>query len=726
MSVKYRGYASPEELGRKNVIVEKNDSSAPADPELHPHGSLDMAAKRAPSTREFTLRTVILGGLITLVFTAANVYLGLKVGLTFATSIPAAVISVAILRNFKDHTIAENNIVQTIASAAGTLSAIIFVLPGLVMIGWWSGFPYWETAALCAIGGMLGVMYSIPLRRALVTHSDLPYPEGVAAAEVLKVGDTHAHDSVTDGEQSSVTSSTDISEPAPSSAVDENRMGLRMIVLGGLASGGYALLAAMKTVASEISAAFRIGSGATMIGGSLSLALIGVGHLVGLSVGFAMVVGLLISYGVLLPLRTAGHIPPGTGASGLESIVSDSFSSDVRFIGAGTMAVAAVWTLIKITGPITKGIKDSLVSSRARHSGKTVDITEQDIPFPVVAGVTIFSMIPIGLLLWLFVKDTSIAHHTAGLIGISIAYILLIGLVVASICGYMAGLIGASNSPISGVGIIVVISAALLIKVAMGAESHSHSDVLIAYTLFTSAVVFGVATISNDNLQDLKTGQLVGATPWKQQVALVVGVLFGSAIIPPVLQLMMSGFGFAGAPGAGDDALAAPQAALMSSVAQGIFGDSLDWSLIGLGAVIGVIVVIINEIVTATSHGKYSLPGLAVGMGMYLPSSLTVIIPIGALIGYIYNRWAKKQRNPELARRLGVLLATGLIVGESLFGVLNAGIIAASGNSDVLAIAPDEWETGAAICGVVLFIVCIGCAYRYSRTLARASFTRES
>lgn len=708
--------------------MEKNDSSTNVAPELrhnHHNGSRNVALQRATSTREFTLRTVILGGLITLVFTAANVYLGLKVGLTFATSIPAAVISMAILRNFKDHTIAENNIVQTIASAAGTLSAIIFVLPGLVMIGWWSGFPYWETTALCAIGGILGVMYSIPLRRALVTHSDLPYPEGVAAAEVLKVGDTHARNSDSDTKTPSAPSSTDVSGPTSSSTVDENRMGLRMIILGGLASGGYALLAALKAVASEISAAFRVGSGGTMIGGSLSLALIGVGHLVGLSVGFAMVVGLIISYGVLLPLRTAGHIPSGTGASGLESIVSDSFSSDVRFIGAGTMAVAAVWTLIKIIGPITKGMKDSLLSSKARHSGKKVDITEQDIPFPVVAGVTVFSMIPIGLLLWLFVKDTSIAHHTAGLIGISIIYILLVGLVVASICGYMAGLIGASNSPISGVGIIVVISAALLIKVAMGSESSSHSDVLIAYTLFTSAVVFGVATISNDNLQDLKTGQLVGATPWKQQVALVVGVLFGSAIIPPVLQLMMSGFGFAGAPGAGDDALAAPQAALLSSVAQGIFGNSLDWSLIGLGAVIGVIVVIVNEIVSTTSHGKYSLPGLAVGMGMYLPSSLTVIIPIGALIGYFYNRWAKKQRNPELARRLGVLLATGLIVGESLFGVLNAGIIAAAGNSDVLAIVPDGWETGATICGVILFVVCIGYAYHYSRTLMRRSSTRK-
>lgn len=705
--------------------MDKNDSPTPADPAQRQTSVHAMAATRPAPTREFTLRTIILGGLITLVFTAANVYLGLKVGLTFATSIPAAVISMAILRNFTDHTIAENNIVQTIASAAGTLSAIIFVLPGLVMIGWWSGFPYWQTAGLCAIGGILGVMYSIPLRRALVTHSALPYPEGVAAAEVLKVGEKPARHRDDEHERTAnggTVASAAGGDPATSgsSSVDENRMGLRMIILGGLASSGYSLLAALKVVASEVSTAFRVGSGGTMLGGSLSLALIGVGHLVGLSVGFAMIVGLLISYGVLLPLRTSGHIPMGTGESGLEGIVSSTFSSDVRFIGAGTMAVAALWTLIKITVPIASGIKESLVSSRARHLGQEVDITERDIPFPVVLGVTVLSMVPIGVLLWLFVKDTSIAHHTGGLIAISIVYTLLVGLVVASICGYMAGLIGASNSPISGVGIIVVISAALLIKVAMGSESSSHSDVLIAYTLFTSTVVFGVATISNDNLQDLKTGQLVGATPWKQQLALIVGVLFGSAIIPPVLQLMMSGFGFAGAPGAGADALSAPQAALLSSVVKGIFGNSLDWSLIGLGAVIGVVVVIINEIVSTTSRGKFSLPGLAVGMGMYLPNTLTVIIPIGAVIGYVYNRWARKQAHAELAHRLGILLATGLIVGESLFGVLNAGIIAAAGSNDVLAIAPGGCATGAAVVGVVVFLAGIGGSYRYARRLVSA------
>lgn len=642
------------------------------------------------SPRELTVRAILIGGLITLVFTAANVYLGLKVGLTFATSIPAAVISMAILRKFSGHTVQENNIVQTVASAAGTLSAIIFVLPGLVMIGWWSGFGYFTTAAICAIGGTLGVMYSIPLRRALVTGSDLPFPEGVAAAEVLKVGDD-------------------------SGSVEENKEGLRVILWGSLASAGYALLTALKVAAAEITSVFRVGAGATMLGSSMSLALIGVGHLVGLSVGIAMIVGLIISYGVLLPMHTTGPVPEGMK---LAKYVSSTFSHDIRFIGAGAMAIAAIWTLLKIIGPIVKGMRESLASSRARNAGTDLPLTERDIPFNVVVGVTLGSMVPVGLLLWAFVHGTSIMHHTGGLIALSIVYVLGVGLIVASICGYMAGLIGASNSPISGVGIIVVISAALLIKLVTAHDSSVDPKALVAYTLFTAAIVFGIATISNDNLQDLKTGQLVDATPWKQQVALVFGVLFGSAIIPPVLQLMMTSFGFQGAPGAGDNALAAPQAALLSSVAQGIFGNSLDWNLVGLGALIGAVVIAIDEVLSRTTS-KIHLPPLAVGMGMYLPATLTLVIPIGAIIGYFYNKWAPSEK----AERMGTLLATGLIVGESLFGVLNAGIIAASGEETPLAIVGESFEGPAKWIGVIVFAGIIATLYRVigSRTKATTS-----
>lgn len=632
-------------------------------------------APTAPGVRELTIRGVVIGGLITLVFTAANVYLGLKVGLTFATSIPAAVISMAILRNFRDHSVVENNIVQTIASAAGTLSAIIFVLPGLVMIGWWTGFPYWQTALVTALGGVLGVMYSIPLRRALVTGSDLPFPEGVAAAEVLRVGDS-------------------------AEGAQENRRGLMVIIVGSLLSAGFSLLAAMKVVAGNIERAFRVGSGGSMVSAGLSLALIGVGHLVGITVGIAMIVGLVISFGVMLPLRTAGRIPAGDD---LGEAVSTIFSSDVRFVGAGAMAIAAVWTLVKIALPIGRGIKEALASTRARESGAEVPVVERDLSVRVVAGVTLASMLPIGLLLWLFVRNTPIAHHAAGMVVVSILFVLLIGLAVAGVCGYMAGLIGASNSPISGVGILIAITAALLIKVVHGAQTPGQGDALIAYTLFTAAVVFGVATISNDNLQDLKTGQLVEATPWKQQVALVIGVVFGSLIIPPVLQLLNTSFGFAGAPGATSNALAAPQAALLSSLAKGVFGGDLDWGLLGLGIAIGVAVVVVDELLGGTTGGGRRLPPLAVGMGMYLPMSLTLIIPVGALAGLIYDRWAEGTADPEGTKRLSTLAATGLIVGESLFGVVLAGVVAATGEDEPLAVVGPGFTTASEIIGTLLF-----------------------
>lgn len=660
-------------------------------------GALTPAATRtAGALRELTLRGVIIGGIITLVFTAANVYLGLKVGLTFATSIPAAVISMAILRFFRDHSIIENNIVQTIASAAGTLSAIIFVLPGLIMLGYWSGFPYWTTAAVCFFGGVLGVMYSIPLRRALVTGSDLPYPEGVAAAEVLRVGDSHG-------------------------GAEENRRGLRVIVTAGLVAFGFVLLTKIKLAAEGITKAVKVGSGGTMVGSSLSLALIGVGHLVGITVGIAMVVGVLISYGIVLPIKTGGHLPPDVS---LLKGVTAVFRTDVRMIGAGAMGVAALWTLIKIIGPILKGIKDALASTNARAAGHDVALTERDLSIKLVGGVTLASMLPIGVLLWLFTRGTPLEDGTTGLVITSILYILLVGLFVASVCGYMAGLIGASNSPISGVGIIVAVTAALLIKAVHGAGTGSQTEALVAYTLFTTAVVFGVATISNDNLQDLKTGQLVGATPWKQQVALIIGVAFGSAVIPPILEVMNHSFGFLGAPGAGEGALAAPQASLISTLAKGVLGGGLDWGLIGLGALIGAVVVAIDEALKATSGGRRALPPLAVGMGMYLPIDLTLMIPVGAVLGLAYDRWAERRSNPETAKRLGVLLATGLIVGESLFGVLFAGIVYLTNKEAPLALLPESFEPASEIVGALLFAALVFALYQWVKRLAARATVR--
>jgi putative OPT family oligopeptide transporter len=638
---------------------------------------------------ELTLRGIILGAVITVLFTAANVYLGLRAGLTFATSIPAAVISMAVLKFFRDSTIQENNIVQTIASSAGTLSAIVFVLPGLVMVGWWTGFPYWLSVAVIAIGGILGVMYSVPLRRALVTGSDLPYPEGVAAAEVLKVG-------------------------AGVGGAEENKRGLAAMVVAALMSAAYPLLAKMKLVAESADGTFRIGAGATNLSAGLSMAYIGVGHLVGLSVGLAMLAGIIIGFIILLPLYTSTGAPAGTE---LSDFVATIFSAKVRYVGAGAIGVAAIWTLLKVIGPIARGIVGAMAANRARRSGgnESLDITERDIPITIVGSVILVSMLPIALLLLAFASTNPIAANPGATIGLSVIYVLIAGVVIAAVCGYMAGLIGASNSPISGVGILSVLGISIILALLFPAVDADSTKALVAFALFVTAIIFGVATISNDNLQDLKTGQLVAATPWRQQVSLVLGVLFGAVVIPPILDLLNQSFGFAGAPGAGEGALAAPQAALISAIAQGVLGGTLDWNLIGIGAAIGVVAVIADEVLRGTKRG-WALPPLGVGMGIYLPVGVTALIVVGAVIGHIYNRWAAKQDQPGFAERLGVLAATGLIVGDSLFNVVYAGLVAGSDNPDVLAVTgATGWQMPV---GVLLFVLLVGSLYVWTRRRA--------
>jgi len=646
---------------------------------------VDVKALRpSENIRELTVRGIILGALITVLFTAANVYLGLRAGLTFATSIPAAVISMAVLRFFSGSTIQENNIVQTIASSAGTLSAIVFVLPGLVMVGWWTGFPYWLSVAVIAVGGILGVMYSVPLRRALVTGSNLPYPEGVAAAEVLKVG-------------------------AGVGGAEENRRGLAAMVFGALVGAAYPLLAKMRLVAEDVTGTFRIGTGATTLSAGLSLAYVGVGHLVGLAVGLAMLAGIIIGFIILLPIYTAGGPPPGAD---LADFVGAAFTENVRFVGAGAIGVAAIWTLLKVIGPIARGIVAALAANRARRESgnEALEITERDLPITVVGGVIILSMLPIGLLLTAFASADPIASNPAATLTVSIIYVLIAGVVIAAVCGYMAGLIGASNSPISGVGILSVVGIALLLALLFPGADADSTRSLVAFALFVTAVVFGIATISNDNLQDLKTGQLVAATPWRQQLSLVFGVIFGAAVIPPILDLLNTTFGFVGAPGAGPDALAAPQAALISAIAQGVLGGTLKWDLIGIGAAIGVAAIVADEVLRTT---KRSLPPLAVGMGIYLPVAVTALIVVGSVLGHIYDRWAEKQADPTFASRMGVLGATGLIVGDSLFNVVYAGLVAGSDNPEVLAVtAATGWQGPV---GVVLFVAIIAALYTRTR-----------
>ena len=615
--------------------------------------------------KELTLRGLILGVLITTVFTAANVYLGLKVGLTFASSIPAAVISMAILSRVKDSTILENNIVQTVASAAGTLSAIIFVLPGLVIVGYWTGFPFWQSALICVSGGVLGVLFTIPLRRALVTTSDLPYPEGVAAAEVLKVG------SAVRGESKD--------------ASGESREGLTAVVLGSVASGGFAIVTATRLAAGEVAGFFKLGAMASS-GYSIawSLALLGAGHLVGLSVGMAMLVGLITSWVVAVPILTS--MQPAADGVSLAAHTMSIWRTQVRFIGAGAIGIAAIYTLARLAKPVVSGLVSTLVASRA---AATTDDTDRDLSAQWIFALTAVCLLIAGWLAYAFAKSTVLAPHAVTLTFIAVPFVLVVGFVIAGICGYMAGLIGASNSPISGVGILAIVVCASLLVLAI-APTPENRGALVAFALFVTAIVFACATISNDNLQDLKTGQLVGATPMRQQIALIVGVGAGAAVIPPVLNLLAKAYGFAGAPNVGvlaPNPLPAPQATLISALAQGVVGGNLEWKMIGIGALVGVGLILMDTILGALK--KLRVPPLAVGIGIYLPMSATFAVVVGAVISHWYDGRARGAANPGRALRLGTLVASGLIVGESLWGVMNAGLIVGFSKDAPLGFVPE-------------------------------------
>jgi putative OPT family oligopeptide transporter len=649
---------------------------------------------------ELTLRGFVLGAAITLVFTAANVYLGLKVGLTFASSIPAAVISMVVLRALRNATIYENNIVQTIASAAGTLSAIIFVLPGLVMIGWWSGFPFAQSFAICAIGGILGVMYSVPLRRALVTGSNLPYPEGVAAAEVLKVG------------------------TGAGSAEERNRAGLLALLVGTLASGVFAAIVATRVFAAGLAGYFRVGAASTGIGFSLSLALVGAGQLIGITVGMAIFAGLVVAWGIATPVLSALHPVAGAPAD----VATAVWSHQVRFIGAGAIGVAALWSLGRLARPVALGVTSALAASRRRNDPSAkLPRTEQDLPIAIVGLISLGCLAPLAFLFWQFLAGGQLTPLAGALTIAGVAYVVVAGFFVAAACGYMAGLIGSSNSPVSGLAILSVIGAALIVLAIGSGLGRAAALPMIAYALVVTAVLLAVATISNDNLQDLKTGQLVDATPWRQQVALVAGVAVGSLVIPPILDLLNRAYGFAGAATHGSVAqpLPAPQATLISALAKGVIGGQLDWHLIGTGAVVGALAVFVDEMLRAKK--RLALPPLAVGLGIYLPPSTTAPVVLGAILGWAYNRWAASldaagdTQNGERAKQLGILVASGLIVGESLFGVVLAGIIVFSGKPEPLGLVGDAFAPVATALGATFFLLTLAGLFRWLRPLSGCS-----
>ncbi|EAI0942518.1 oligopeptide transporter, OPT family [Campylobacter jejuni] len=608
---------------------------------------------------ELTLRGLILGSILTIIFTVSNVYLGLKVGLTFSSSIPAVVISMAVLSLFKTSNILENNMVQTQASAAGTLSSVIFVIPGLFMCGYWSEFPLWQTFMICLCGGGLGVLFTIPLRRTMVVESKLAYPEGRAAAEILKVANK---------DQSS----------------KKGKQGIKEIALGSFIAAIFSLLSnGFKLAASESNFAFIWNKMAFGFSMGYSLALLGAGYLVGLAGAIALFVGMFLAWGIFTPYLSNFEFDSAKNAVDLASSV---WSSKVRLIGTGAIAIAALWTLIELLKPVIEGIKEIVKNVKITNQEKN-ERTNIDLSLKSIFILFVLMVVGLFITFYSFVEDANLSIYYQMLFSfVGTLVSVLIGFFVAAACGYMAGLVGSSSSPISGIGLIGVIISSIVFLV-LGVELFQDpmlSKFAVALAIFTTSVILATAAISNDNLQDLKTGHLVGATPWKQQVALLVGCVFGALAIVPVLNLLYQAYGFVGAmPREGMDAssaLAAPQANLMSTIAQGIFHHNIEWGYMAFGVFVGILMIIIDKILKGTQ--KMSLPPLAVGIGIYLPPAVNIPLVIGGILKYIvmqhltkkYAKNSHKEEKLASCEQRGTLFASGLIVGESIFGVIIAGI----------------------------------------------------
>ncbi|XNK17231.1 oligopeptide transporter, OPT family [Haemophilus influenzae] len=640
--------------------------------------------------KELTVRGIILGALITVIFTASNVYLGLKVGVTFASSIPAAVISMAVLKFFKDSSILENNMVQTQASSAGTLSSVIFVLPGLLMMGYWQDFPFWQTMLICAAGGTLGVLFTIPLRRAMVVNSNLPYPEGVAAAEILKAGN-HA-----DGDS-----------------------GVKDIAYGGVLAGLVAFLTnGLRVMADGASAWIQTGKAAFQLPMGFSLALLGAGYLIGIVGGIAMLIGVILTWGVAVPYFTMSE-DIAADASLIDSAMT-VWKTKVRYIGVGTIGIAAIWTLLILMKPMIEGMVHSfrMLKGGQEASEHRIDI---DLSPKTMIYILIATVALIVISLHHFIAAAPISPELSILLVVVCTFLaVFIGFFVAAASGYMAGLVGSSSSPISGIGIISVIVISLVL-VSIGNTSGLFETVdgqkfLTALTLFTASIVITTACISNDNLQDLKTGLLVEATPWRQQVALIIGCFVGALVIAPVLEILYHAYGFSGALPRPDmdpsQALSAPQATLMTAISQGIFTNKLEWTYILTGVGLGAVLITIDAFLKKVSNKVFSLPVIAVGIGIYLPPSINTPVIVGAFLAWIMARHIAKLGNKEVsakAERFGTLFSAGLIVGESLMGVILAFIIAASvttgGSEAPLSLNLENWDTIGEWFGLIVFIV---------------------
>ena len=616
---------------------------------------------------ELTPKAIGLGLLLSAVLAGANAYLGLKVGLTVSASIPAAVISMGVLRLFRQSNILENNLVQTAASAGEAVAAgVIFTLPALVLMGYWQGFAFWPVLSIALFGGTLGVLFTVPLRRALIVEQPLTFPEGVATGEVLKAG-------------------------------AEGKGGIQAIAFAALAAAALKLMqTGFKLVAPAAGYGVQAGRTVFGLGTDLGVALLAVGYIIGLNISTVVFAGGAIAWLVAIPLwmtlaspaEYAGIVGEARGYDAAFAV----WSARVRYLGVGAMAVGGLWALVSLIGPLRDGIRASVEAfRRARREGASaVERTERDTPIPVVAGGTVALAVPLFFVL-LSLVDQDALGITSGLYTATLIFALLFALVAgflfSSVAGYMAGLVGSSNNPISGVTIATVLSISGILLFVLGSQIDFAVDsgqalAAAATAILVGAVVCCAAAIAGDNLQDLKAGQIVGATPWKQQLMQVLGVAAGAAAMAPVLGLLFNAYGLGDVmprPGMNAaEALAAPQATLMASVARGVLGGGLPWDMVLYGAALAVAIIAYDQYLKKKG-GAFRTPVLAVAVGLYLPIEVTTPILLGGLVAHAAGRAVRRRAPGEAhheasiqAERRGLLFASGLITGEALVGILLA------------------------------------------------------
>ncbi|MEE9212044.1 MAG: oligopeptide transporter, OPT family [Phycisphaeraceae bacterium] len=639
------------------------------------------------SLPEITIKAVGLGIILSIVLGAANVYLGLKAGMTVAASIPAAVVSKGVLRLFKRSNILENNIVQTAASAGESLAAgVIFTIPALVLLGEWQAFDYWQTTMLAALGGVVGVLFTVPLRRALVVHSDLAFPEGVATAEVLKVGQ---------GGEAGIS---------------------RLLAGGGIGAAFKFGESGLRLWSGAAEAATRVGGSIAYIGIDLAPALVAVGYIVGLNIAVLIFLGGAANWFVAIPILAAMQdLPDAPAAAGAAHTL---WSTQTRYIGVGAMVVGGLWALLRLWPHLVVGIRSGLQAYRTLRTNGADSLarTDRDAPLPWIGAAVIVCVIP---LFFVFESVTGQVWVAA----VMAVVMLAAAFVFSAVASYMAGLVGSSNNPVSGVTIATILMSSLLL-LAMGTESAIGP----AAAIFIGAVVCCAAAIGGDNMQDLKAGQLVGATPWKQQVVQVIGVLAAALVMAPVLTALLRAYGIGPITVEGQQALAAPQATLMASVAQGVFARDLPWDLVAIGAAAAVVVIVIDLILEIRGTA-FRAPVLAVAVGLYLPLGLATALLAGGLVAWAASRFhirrmadeaegqlsSKRREARDMGQRHGLLFAAGLITGEALLGIALAIPIAAMAGHNPLALAdwrPLTWP------GLVLLAVVMVMLYRVATRTA--------